>query len=133
MHPIPDPDPNPDPKPESDPEPEYNEGNLIKSLSKGIKSLTESVHKDLSDSKVKIRDPNMFDGSDLKKLRGFLLQCKLNFWSKPKSFCIKQSKVNYSLSFLKGTALNYFEPYLADHPENKPVCSTTMSYLSKNS
>ena len=56
-----------------------------------------------------------------KKLRGFLLQCKLNFRSKPKSFQIDQSKVNYSLSFLKGTALNYFEPYLADDPANKPA------------
>ena len=84
--PDPDLDPDPDPEPKSDPEPECNEGNLIKSLSEAVKSLAESVHKDPSESKVKIRDPNMFDGSDLKILRGFLLQCKLKFWSKPKPF-----------------------------------------------
>ena len=39
----------------------------------------------------------MFDSSDLKMLRGFLLQCKLKFWSKPKSFQTKQLKVNYSV------------------------------------
>ena len=117
----PDLDPNPDPKPKSDPKPGHNDGNMIKSLSKAIKSLTESVHKDPSKSKAKIRDPNMFDGSELKKLRGFLLQYKLNFCSKPKSFKTEQSKVNYSLSFLKGTALDYFELYLTDDPVNKPV------------
>ena len=49
------------------------------------------------------------------------MQCKLNFQSKPKSFQTDQSKVNYSLSFLKGTTLDYFEPYLADDPANKPA------------
>ena len=117
----PDRTPDPDPEPESNREPEHNEGNLIKSLSEAIKSLAESVHKDLSEFKVKIRDPDTFDGSDLKKLRGFLLQCKLNFRSKPKSFQTDQSKVNYSLSFLKGTALDYFEPYLADDPVIEPA------------
>jgi len=80
--PDPDLDPNPDPEPESDHEPEHNKGNLINSLSEAIKSLAKSVHKDLSESKVEIRDPNMFDGSDSKKLRGFLLQCKLGKDSK---------------------------------------------------
>ena len=30
-------------------------------------------------SRVKIREPDPFDGSDPKKLHTFLLQCKLNF------------------------------------------------------
>ena len=30
-------------------------------------------------SRVKLREPNTFDGSDLKKLHTFLLHCKLNF------------------------------------------------------
>ena len=76
---TPDPDPDPDPEPESNHKPKHNKGNLIKSLSEAIKSLTESVHKDPSELKAKIRDPDTFDGSDSKKLRGFLLQCKLNF------------------------------------------------------
>ena len=96
-----------------------NEGNLFKNLSKAVKILAKSIHKDLSKLKAEIRDPDMFDGSDSKKLRGFLLQCKLNFWSKLKSFCTKQLKVNYSLSFLKGTSLDYFELYLTNDPANK--------------
>jgi len=49
------------------------------------------------------------------------LQCKLNFWSKPKSFQTEQSKVNYSLSFLEGTTLDYFTLYLANDPVNEPA------------
>jgi hypothetical protein len=36
------------------------------------------------------------------------------------SFSGDLAKVNYSLSFLKGTALNYFKPYLTDNPDNEP-------------
>ena len=32
---------------------------------------------------------------------------------------MENTKVNYALSFLKGTALNYFEPFL-DTPDGKP-------------
>ena len=49
------------------------------------------------------------------------MQCKLNFWSKPNSFQTEQSKVNYSLSFLKGTTLNYFELCLTNDPVNEPI------------
>ena len=116
----PDLDPDPDPDPKSDPKPGHNDGNLIKSLSKAIKNISKSVHKDPSESQAKNRDPNMFDCSDLKKqLRDFLLQWKLNFWSKPNSFCTKQLKVNYSLSFLKGTTLDYFELYLTSDSAKK--------------
>ena len=49
------------------------------------------------------------------------MQCKLNLQSKPKSFQTEQSKVNYSLSFLKGTNLDYFEPYLTNDLANEPT------------
>jgi hypothetical protein len=65
-------------------------------------------------------EPDQFDGSDPKKLRGFLLQCTLNFHAKPRSFRDGSRKVNYVLSFLKGIALDYFEPYLTDDPANEP-------------
>jgi hypothetical protein len=70
--------------------------------------------------KAKLWDPDQFDGSDLKKLWGFLLQCKFNFWAKLESFSNDSAKVNYVLSFLKETALNYFEPFLIDDPANEP-------------
>jgi hypothetical protein len=39
---------------------------------------------------------------------------------KPESFPDDAAKVNYVLSFLKGTALDYFKPFLTDNPTNEP-------------
>ena len=59
-------------------------------------------------SKPKLREPDTFDGSDSRKLRTFILQCKLNFWDCPDLFKDDKYKVNYVLSYLKGTALDCF-------------------------
>ena len=56
----------------------------------------------------------MFDGSDPKKLHTFLLHCKLNFQDCPDLFPDGSTKVNYVLSYLKGLALECFEPGLLD-------------------
>jgi hypothetical protein len=71
-------------------------------------------------SKAKLRDPDPFDGKDPKKLRGFLLQCKLNFRAKPEYFRDDTAKVTYVLSFLKEPALDYFEPLLVDNLATSP-------------
>ena len=48
-------------------------------------------------SRVKLREPDMFDGSDLKKLRTFLLHCKLNFQDHPDIF--PQMELQRSITF----------------------------------
>ena len=63
-------------------------------------------------SKVKLRDPDAFDGSHPRKLHTFLLQCKLNFCDRRDHFQDDSTKVSYVLSFLKGMALECFEPRL---------------------
>ena len=73
-------------------------------------------------SRVKIREPDPFDGSDPKKLRTFLLQCKLNFRDRKDLFKDETTKVNYVLSYLKGSALDCFEPGLLD-PIEPAWCS----------
>ena len=65
-------------------------------------------------SRVKIREPDPFDGSDPEKLCTFLLQCKLNFRDCKDLFQDETTKVNYVLSYLKGSALDCFEPGLLD-------------------
>jgi Domain of unknown function (DUF4939) len=82
-------------------------------------------------SKAKLWDPNQFDGLDLKKLQGFLLQCKLNFRAKPESFRDDSAKINYILSLLKGTALDYFEPFLVEDLANEPGWLTNFEYFTK--
>ena len=68
-------------------------------------------------SKVKLRDPDAFDGSDPCKLRTFLSQCKLNFCDRRDHFQDNSTKVSYVLSFLKGMALECFEPGLLAEDE----------------
>ena len=71
---------------------------------------------------TKIWEPHLFNGSDPKKLQPFLVQLELNFRDQPDAFQLDSYKVNYTLFFLKGTALNYFEPSLMD-PHANPAWS----------
>jgi hypothetical protein len=63
-------------------------------------------------SKVKVRELDTLDGSEPRKLCAFFVQCKLNFQSKPKTFHSDRAKVNFTQSYLKGMALEWFEPDL---------------------
>ncbi|KAG6325694.1 hypothetical protein ID866_13395, partial [Astraeus odoratus] len=54
----------------------------------------------------------MFNGSDPKKLCMFLVQCELNFQDRPCAFCNDRTKVTFAQSYLKGMALQWFEPDL---------------------
>jgi len=67
-----------------------------------------------SSSKPKLWEPDPFDGSDPHKLCTFILQCKLNFQDHKDMFEDYTEKVNYVLSYLKGTALDCFESAILD-------------------
>src|SRR5882724_3816260 len=72
------------------------------------------VLKTNNSSKPKLREPDPFDGSDPRKLCTFILQCKLNFRDCKYMFEDDTEKVNYVLSYLKGTALYCFESAVLD-------------------
>src|SRR5882724_8317717 len=75
-------------------------------------AFTEAISKALkknNSSKPKLREPDPFDGSNSCKICTFILQCKLNFQDHKDLFADNTDKVNYVLSFLKGTALDCFE------------------------
>src|SRR3954447_6605954 len=61
----------------------------------------------------KVCEPDQFDG-DSRKLCAFLMQLELNFNDRPTAFSDDRAKVNYALSFLKGNALDWFEPTFAN-------------------
>src|SRR5882724_11562505 len=75
------------------------------------------VLKSNSSSKAKLWEPDPFDSSNSCKLRTFILQCKLNFRDRKDLFEDDTNKVNYVLSFLKGTALDCFESAILDPVE----------------
>lgn len=64
------------------------------------------------------RKPDPFDGKDDSKLNTFLLQLGIYFRSNPDAFPSDIDKVHFALSYLKGTALEFFEPELLQIEEN---------------
>lgn len=56
------------------------------------------------------RKPDPFDGKDETKLNTFFLQLGIYFRTNPDAFTTESDKVHFALSYLKGTALEYFEP-----------------------
>src|SRR6266481_4755161 len=63
---------------------------------------------------VKIQELDPFDGTDPHQLCTFLLQCSLNFKEHTDTFSTNDPKVTYALSFLTGSTMDCFEPYLHD-------------------
>jgi len=61
----------------------------------------------------KAKEPDTFDGSDPKKLNNFILLCNLFFRTNP-AYADDTAKVNFALSYLRGMALEYFEPSIID-------------------
>ena len=66
--------------------------------------------------KTKVREPDTFDGSSPKKLRTFLAQCSLNFENRASLFTSDRAKVTYALSYLSGTAQQWFEADIISPP-----------------
>lgn len=66
-------------------------------------------------STIKVCKPDPFDGSDPHKLQTFLMQLSIVFQSDRRSYANDETKVLYAISYLKGTALAWFEPDLHDH------------------
>ena len=96
----------------------------ILALAHAINTLTQDVcrvHRDDETSgRTKLRKPDQFNGTDPKKLRAFLIQCELNFQDRPRAFRTDRAKVTFAQSYLKGMALEWFEPdLLNNHAECK--------------
>ena len=89
-------------------------------LAEAIMSLSRKG-KSSTSSSTKIRKPDPFDGSDPEKLRTFLVQLNLVFRAEPESFRYDRDRVNYAISYLKGTALEWFEPDLLKEGHREPA------------
>jgi len=85
-------------------------------FAQAVQALTKvtmaSADRDSSSGHTKVREPDTFDGTDLHKLRTFLVQCELNFQDHPKAFTSDCARVTFAQSYLKGMALEWFEPDL---------------------
>ena len=73
-----------------------------------------------SSERHNVREPDQFDGSDPTKLRSFFTQLELVFKARPRTFDTDEKKVTYAISYLKGMALAWFEPYLLERESGNP-------------
>ena len=55
---------------------------------------------------TKVKEPDVFDGSDPQKLKASIVSLQLNFNDRPDAFCADTAKVNCAISFLSSVALN---------------------------
>ena len=69
--------------------------------------------------KIKVREPDTFDGSNPQKLRNFLISCNFHFREHPQVYASDEKRILFILSYLKGSALSWFEPGLND-PTDSP-------------
>jgi len=129
-----------------DDEPDHNEDDGLNAQDRIFMRLSEAINNLArnnqctsfsDDSKVKVHEPDTFDGSEPRKLRVFFVQCELNFQSKPKTFRSDRAKVNFAQSYLKGMALKWFEPdllsgRLSSHPDWMDDYSEFMLELQTN-
>ncbi|KAF8627531.1 hypothetical protein AX17_006182 [Amanita inopinata Kibby_2008] len=62
--------------------------------------------------------PDTFDGASPQKLREFLVSCNLVFRDCPNAFEDDGCRICFIISYLKGAALDWFEPALMDPSES---------------
>jgi len=100
-------DPDDEPDHDEDDDGLNTQDHVFMRLSEAINNLARNNRRTSfsDDSKVKVREPDTFDGSKPRKLCAFFVQCELNFQSKPKTFRSDRAKVNFAQSYLKGMAL----------------------------
>jgi hypothetical protein len=112
-----DPDNDPD-DPDDNDEPQQDLPDKPDELSAGeaVRLLVNVLKSTGKPPKSKVREPDTFDRSNLKKLQTFLAQCRLNFQDQPMSYPSERSKVTYALSYLSGTAMQWFEPVILEPP-----------------
>ncbi|KIM74742.1 hypothetical protein PILCRDRAFT_24244, partial [Piloderma croceum F 1598] len=64
--------------------------------------------------RLKVREPNPFNGTDPIKLCMFLIQLQLSFNDCPCAFADNGNQVNFAILYLKGIALTHFENSLIE-------------------
>ncbi|KAL1947005.1 hypothetical protein VTO73DRAFT_13966 [Trametes versicolor] len=73
-----------------------------------------------SSERNNVRELDQFDGTEPTKLRLFFAQLELVFKARRRTFNSEEKKVTYGISYLKGTALQWFELYLLESDSEAP-------------
>ena len=86
---------------------------------------------DSNSGKTRVKDPDVFDSSNPQKLRTFLISLSFVFLDCP-SYFTEAQKINYTLSYLGGTAQEWFElDIINPDPHNPPAWTYSFQALVK--
>jgi hypothetical protein len=103
--------------PDDDPDTNRLAAETTATLAESIMLMTQELRRrETPGRKAKAKEPDTFDGSNPKKLNNFILLCNLFFCNSP-AYSDDKHKVTFALSYLRGTALEYFEPSILDSDE----------------
>ena len=81
--------------------------------------------------KIKVCEPNTFKGTNPWKLWDFLISCNLHFLDCSDVFASDKKRILFILSYLKGSALSWFEPGLNDPTNSAHWMWNYQAFLSK--
>jgi hypothetical protein len=113
----PDGPPSDGPPSDHDDDEDQHDENIEANLAQAILLMTNELRRRETPShRARSKEPDTFDGSEPRKLNNFILLCNLYFRSNP-SYSEDETKVTFALSYLRGTALEYFEPSILDSDE----------------
>lgn len=113
---------NPDDDPDREPDDGPGPGNdgidnndiIAQAIANAIRATRQN------NERARAKEPERFSGSDPSKLRTFLVSCELVFRAQPGSYNTDDSRINYAMSYLSGTAQTWFEPFIFDPPDPLP-------------
>src|SRR5271168_90065 len=98
-------------------------------LAEAILLMTEELRRREKAPATKVKEPDTFNGSDSRKLNNFILLCNLYFRHKPSAYSDNSAKVTFTLSHLRGLALDLFEPAILDSEENPDWLTDWSAFL----
>ena len=89
-----------------------DEPNLARSLRLLSKRIGDISSGGSASNSIKPRNPDTFDGTDPNKLDTFIFQCSMFIATCAKKFPDDESRVTFTISYLKGTPLEWFQTEL---------------------
>jgi hypothetical protein len=107
------------PDSDRDPDPDQSEPNLARSLELLARKIGSISGAPKAQTAIKPRTPDVFDGTDPSKIDTFVFQCSMYMATCLQAFTNKWSKVLYTISYLKGNLLNWFQTELSDCIEDE--------------
>jgi len=103
-------------------EPDTDEPNLAHALTLLAKRIGNMPASGKTSTSVKPRTPDTFDGSDPNKLETFVFQCSMYIAALSKNFPDDESRVTFTISYLKGTLLEWFQAELSHAMTSQGKC-----------